>query len=634
MFPRENNPNWPLCQDYYELSADGQRQARIHVLRDCTSPQAYVTGHLFFRNYYLRPEGPKFYGEGGLLPAAPGHIDMLYDFCLYPMSVEAYTRGGGKTTIFARELPLREIVCFPHREVVVCSATEKLIKRKSESVRLQLSENALIFNDFGRLTPKRSEGRTFNDSYMKLMNGAVLEQLTVGSRQRGTRTTRYILDDPEYDPDSTNQERYTEMAAKLERHILKIVLPMLKPGRIKFFWIGTMIGSRSYLYHVCYSRNAKFKSWNRRIQSGAILDPETGRVISSTWKQMFTPKHLQFLKDTMGDQFNAEFMNQPVKESERLLKVEPVRNFYYVDKLPENLDVRIEAHLPHPEAVMTYHYFTGYNPVDKRMMWQKDQVNQAAHFDAMKRIATIDYAKNRTSTSDMKAIAITGFDARNTEWVLDLWAGRMPNKEFLDHILRFCGAWRVHIIAPEAVALQEFLVDAITRRLWEGESEGIVPIDWRPTIVPITYPKGAAELSKGKRIRMALEYPLTRGAVKLPGDYKHKWPFNESLKQIAYFTEDLQQLRYDDLIDVIAMPKYVPHGRGEAAPTKGINPVADVMAKLSRGEGVLEGQEGMVGMPVSQIREEYLAMAIQHAHTATDEDGAHDNVWNKAQAVG
>ncbi|HUT95827.1 MAG TPA: hypothetical protein VMY37_40620 [Thermoguttaceae bacterium] len=634
MNPRENNPSWPLPPDYPQLTQDGQRQARIAVCQDCTSATAYIAGHMYFRHQYLAPQGETFYGEGGLQAPAEGHGRMLSDFYLYPLCVEAYGRGFGKSTLFGKEVPLRETVCFPNREVVVCSSSDKRVAASAEPIMIQLEENGRIIDDFGALVPKKGAKRIFNKHHMRLLNGSLLEQLTIGSRQRGTRTSRYILDDPEYDPDSKQQERYTELREKLQYFIERQVLYMLRPGHIKFFWIGTMIGAWSYLYHVCFSKDPKFKPWTRRIQSGAVLDKVTGELKRSTWEARFSLKHLKFMRSVSEDAFLTEIMNCPVKEKARLLKIDATANEYTVTELPPNLDTRNAAHLPHPDAVMTYHYFTGYDDAGRRR-WQIDHVNQKEHFDKMLKIATFDYAENVTSKSDMKCIYIHGIDARNTRWTLDLWAGRMPDELFWDFMARFCAAWRVEVIAPESIARQKFLVDIITRRTYEHNYEALLPGDWNPAIIPVVYPQGKENINKGYRIKDAFEYPLPRGAVKLPASYKHKWPFNELYKQFQFFTLDLSELRYDDIIDAGAMIQFVPHGKGTAAPTKGVNPVQDIVTMIKQGGSYVEGQETLVGMPLQEVREEYIGQLILQQEAREQSELQEDsNVWEEAVVIG
>lgn len=634
MFPKANNPCWPLPADYNVLSSEGQRQARVSVCRDVSGKTAFVAGHLFFRQHYLAPEGQRFYGESGLLPPAPGHIDMLEDFFLYPFCAEAAPRGGGKTKIFGNEMPLRGIVCWPYREVVVCSASEKLIAAKAEMIMIQLEENDRIIDDFGKLAPKRGSGRKYNEKHMRLNNGSLLENLTIGSRNRGTRTSWFILDDPEYDPENQTQERLTELSQKLEHHIFRIILPMLDPAQMKLYWIGTMLGSRSFLHHVCFSKEPKYdNNWMRRIQSADCWDKETGEIVSSTWPERFTVAHLKLMRQTMGKDYDAEYRNNPAEEGARLLEINWA-NTYTVDKVPENLDDHSAAHLPNPEAAMTYHYFTGYGR-DGRKTWQVDRVNQKAYFERLLKIATIDYAPTRRSTSDLKTIIISGFDARNAQWILDCWAGRMADAAFYNQILRFCAPWLVDIISPEDVGTQQFLVDAIKRRLYEGENEGLIPLGWRPAVFPPDYPRGKHEMSKGRRIAVWGEYAMKVGMIKLPQSYSHKLPFKELFNQVTYFTEDLRELKRDDLIDGASMTKWVPHARGTAEPTKGRNPGADLVTMIKQGGSYMPGGEGLVGLPMAEIREEHLALLVKQAYDNEErEKGEFTNVWDETKVVG
>jgi hypothetical protein len=632
MFPRENNPSWPLPQDYPVLSRDGQRMARLTVCRDTSSWPAFRTAFLFFIETYLIPQGPTFWGESGFLKPAPGHILMLRDYYHFPLCVEAYTRGGGKTTLFAIILPMMEAMCHPNRRIVVCSASDKLLDDKAGQVMNQLRENSRIVDDFGMLVPKKGTTKVFNKHYMGLLNGSVLREMTIESRQLGVRAGRYFLDDPEYDKDAKTQERFSDLRERLQRFIERDVIYMLDPGFMKFFWTGTMRGARSYLHHVCFSRDKKFNNWTRRIQSGAVLDKD-GNVTESTWKERFPVEHLKFVQGLNREAFMTEIMNCPAEEKARLLIIDPISNEYTVSKPPANLDQRNAPHLPDPDATMTYHWFYGYNP-DGSKRWQNDTVNQKDYFDKCLKIATFDYAENNTSTSDMKALAITGIDAKNTWWRMDLWAGWMRDVNFWDFMIKFCAAWRVDIIAPETVAKQKFLIETISRRLFEGEADGLIPLDWHPQVVPVQYPAGLSQV-KGIRIQTALEYRMQRGAVKFPRDYGHKWPFNEERSQIQFFTVDLSELKRDDIIDAVSMLHFVPHGRGLAEPTHGVNPIQNVTDALKQGKPFIQGEEALVGMPLENIRQEYVATLLRQQEAR--EQAERQNVastWDRPVVVG
>lgn len=637
MFSPVNNPYYPLPPDYAALTPDGQRAARVFVVRDESTVAASLAAHLFFREYYLRPQQYEFYGEDGLLESAPGHLLMLQDYHRFRLNVQAYPRGGGKSTLFSKEKPLLEIVAHPHREVVVQHATEKLIARKVRPIMIQIGNNARIIDDFGRLQPQgKRDNKPWQEKILWLRNGAILENLTVGSRQRGTRTSIMIVDDPEYDPDCKVQERYAELSAKLEDTMLKTWLPMLRPNRLRFYWIGTMLGERSYLYYACFTKDVKYASWNVRIQSAGGRDRQTRAVVSSAWPQMWSVAYLEWIRLNMGSHYDSEYDNNPVQEAERLLHVEHVPNEYNVDKLPENIDDRNTPHLPHPDAQLTYHYFRGYNQFDGRRMWQIDTQNARRYFDGLYRIALVDWAKTRTARSDLKALGILGFDSRNTLWELDLWAGRMPDTQFIELLIRWGAAWRVHLIGLESVAAQSLLVNAVTKRMYEGESEGLIPADWRPGIVPVDYPAELGDRrSKGRRIETVFQYPLLRGAVKFCADYRNKWPFNERGKQFQYFTVDLEQLQHDDIIDMEAMSGYIKHGKGASGPSYGADPVQDVLTLIRTGQPYLKGERGLVGMPLRDLRPEYLTALIKQQWDNSQADqGDLSNVWDKPIVIG
>ena len=170
--------------------------------------------------------------------------------------------------------------------------------------------------------------------------------------------------------------------------------------------------------------------------------------------------------------------------------------------------------------------------------------------------------------------------------------------------------------------------------MYEHESEALLPMDWRPAIIPINYPKGAEELDKGGRIVLWGQYAMPRGGIKVPASYRHKWPFNELYRQVQYFTRDLRELRYDDLIDTMAMVKWVPHGRGTAAPTFGRDPIADVVTKIRQGKPLVEGEEGLVGMPLGNVRPEYLVALLQQREAREQADKQNTSpVWDAPRIV-
>jgi hypothetical protein len=139
-----------LPPDYGSLTAEGQRQARVACIRNARTPREYIIGHLFFRHYYLASPGNEqaFYGEEGVLPPADGHFLILNDFARFPLCVEAFPRGGGKSTIM-KEMASREIIGWNYRGWTVCVSTEKMISDKAAPIKRVIEQNDRVIADFG-----------------------------------------------------------------------------------------------------------------------------------------------------------------------------------------------------------------------------------------------------------------------------------------------------------------------------------------------------------------------------------------------------------------------------------------------------------------------------------------------------
>lgn len=594
-------------------------------------PRRYIVGHLFFRYYYLALHEQAFYGEDGLLPPADGHFLILKDFCTYELCVEAFNRGGGKSTLL-KEMALRELTCFDFRVWNMCVATEKLIADKATPIKDVLRNNERLAEDYGNLSPLGK-----SDEEIRLPNGSMLRMLTVGSRQRGARCSVYALDDPEYDPEKKVWERYAELAAKLEYLIIRIAIPMLNISKMRFLWTGTMLGERSFLYHVCYSKDKRFQSWKRRIQRVDETNPETGEITKSNWEARFPVNKLGLLRETMGDEaYELEFENVVRRESERILQLQDLPHYYTLDKPVPNIDQRNEAHLPPQDAKMTYYYFGGYYPgSDGRIIWKHDTVNALTHFQQMTKVATIDYAKSMRSTADLKALAITGFCARNWRWLLDLWAGRMEDPDFVKLVIKVCAPWRVDIIAVEDVGIQGLLVSVLQNRIYSPEEEDYIPADWHPAVIPLKYSPGMDQPeSKGPRIKVAMEYPIKKGHIKLPKSNMHYWPWNDLKRQIDNFTPDLKHLRHDDVIEAVSMANWVSHSRGSAEPTAYTDPNEDIRNLIKSGKPYVEGMNGLIGMPLSEIKIEHLTELIIQQQNMTMNESGELNVWDKPVAIG
>jgi len=631
------NPNWPLPAEYDKLPAEGQRQARLHLLTYYRTPGLqrdqvaywFKVAWSFFRTFYLKPEGQNFY-KGGFKESPPWHYDVIGDIQRFLFNIEGHPRGSGKTVIGAKEIPLMLALTRPNFVICICSSTQQLIPEKVTGIKLQLCENKRILDDFGVMRPKgRADLRPFNDKILHLMNNSEIHFVSLGQRQRGKRPMLYILDDPEYDGKNT-AERKEALRQEMEDHMQKIVIGML-PENCGILWLGTMLGKRSYLYHACFTKDKDFENWNKRVVSGAKLDKGTGRVIESCWPTNWSVEFLQFKKDNMGLNFMSEIMNNPVSETDRLLTIEPVRNEYKMDVLPQDIDNRDCPHLPHPDAILTYHYNKGYNTTTGRQEWQIDSVKAKDYFDKLYKILLFDYADSLNTKADFSCINILGFDSRNCTWVLDSWMGKLKDDRLMDMVLRYGEAWDCTYVGLESVGAQRKLVKAAEHRLLERQSSGMATGEWQPRIRGIKYP-GNPE--KGLRCSY-LEPDFTRGMIKLPGQLKHRWPWKAAYIQIKDFTISLEHLAKDDWIDTLAMKNYCPHGKGEAKPTKGVDYEAEKVQAVREGKPIVPGYDGLQGLGIDHISEAMLDELARKQYSQDEEERVYGgNVWPDVAVVG
>jgi len=632
-----NNPNWPLPAEYGELSADGQRQARLHVLTYYRTPGLktkqisfwFKVAWDFFRTWYLKPEGEDFY-KGGFRASPSWHYDVVGDIQEFLFNIQGHPRGGGKSVIGAAELPLMLALTRPNFVTCICSSTQGLIPEKVTKIKLQVVENKRILADFGTMRPRgRSDLRPFNDKILHLMNNSEIHFVSLGQRQRGKRPMLYILDDPEYDGKNTI-ERKEVLRQEMEDHMQKIVIGML-PENCGILWLGTMLGKRSYLYHACFTKDKDFQSWNKRVVSGAKLDRATGNVVESCWPANWSVEFLQFKKDTMGLNFMSEIMNNPVSETDRLLSCEPVRNEYTFDLLPPNKDDREAPHLPHPDALMTYYYNKGFNTMTGKQRWQKDTVKAKDYFDNLYKILLFDYAGTVTASADYSCILILGFDARNTAWCLDSWLGKMQDNGLMSMVMRYGEAWDCTYIGLESAGAQIKLAKQAELMLDQRQDTGLSSIEWQPRIRPIKYPGNP---QKGFLIAY-LKPDFEQGKIKLPGSLKHMWPWKAAYVQIKDFTISLEHLRKDDWIDTLAMKNYAKHGKGDAKPTRGLDPNQEKVDALKAGKPVVPGYDSCQGLGIDEISEEMLDVIAAKQYAQGEYERNEDaNVWPDTVVVG
>ena len=191
---REHNQYFPLPADYAELSLDGQKEARLAVLHNQSTPLNLVLAWDAFRRIYLAGAGRLFY-KNSFEESPEFHAQMVFDLGSHGRNAQAAPRGSAKSTVIGLEVPLLLAITRPHYEMTLGLATDRLVEERFDKLIQQFVENELILQDFGEMKPPRGR-KIWNHHQLSLMNGAIIKGLSVMGKKRGGRPRLFILDDP------------------------------------------------------------------------------------------------------------------------------------------------------------------------------------------------------------------------------------------------------------------------------------------------------------------------------------------------------------------------------------------------------------------------------------------------------
>lgn len=538
-----DNPFYPLPKDYPTLSVDAQKEARLATLRKQDTPMEQVAAWDLFRRLYLMPTEPGFFYHH-FSPSPPFHYEAVYDLGNYGRNVLAAPRGTAKSVVLGTEIPLFLLLTRPYYRLILSLATDKLIESRFDTIINQLVNNPFILADFGPSKPKRGSG-IWNRHHIQLLNGSKCEGFSVTGRKRGARPDLFILDDPEFDPES--EFTADTLREKFEVFLFKQVIPMLEHGS-GIYWVGTMINRRTYLWHACNSDDPRFKFWNRKVLQ-AIQKDEKNDKVSVLWEGKWSQEILDMRKEEIGAAaFASEYLNSPTSEGERTLKIDATKTEYHINEFDGNT----------PLTSLSEVFY--YKQDRSTMEWVEEKKTQKDLFNEMYRIITFDPAKGLSQHHDYSAIAVLGFDRSNTMWVLDMWMGRAKETQLLYKLYELGSRWKVRVVGIESISKQKEVVDAATSYLKERAMGG-----WMPRVVGVDYRNVAGPRGKSSRIS-TLEWRFDSGKIKYPSHLKDIWPYSALYAQTRDFTYDMALLPFDDAIDVVAQGNYVIHSRGSTKP--------------------------------------------------------------------
>ncbi len=585
---------YPLCEDYADLSLDGQKQARLAVLHRQDTPQHLCEAWDFFRRVYLAGVGKLFY-KNGFEESPPFHYDMVYDLGNFGRNAEAAPRGSAKSTVIGIEIPLLVALTRPHYEVALGLATDRLVEERFDKIIQQIVENELILEDFGEMKPPRGR-KIWNHHQLSFMNGAIIKGLSVMGKKRGGRPQLFILDDPENDPDSDSQAAAQNLVEKFETILFRQILPMLESGS-SIFWVGTLINRRSFLYHAVAGDDSRFDFWNRKILKAISYNKEDTSKVSVLWPEKWSQEVLEARKEEIGPSaFSAEYLNEPVSPQERILVIDPRKNEYIVEgEFDWNNPLNHMGLIKWSEKLME----------PGRREYKEYEKPYKELVTPMYRILLFDYGAGLSQYNDYSCIAILGFDTFNTLWILDMWLGRAKDATLLKLIYEKGLAWRPRVLGIEAVSIQMSFAEAVKDYIEEMEEKITQP--WRARVYPITYP---SKVSKAQRIS-SMEWRYAPGRIKYPSHLVAKWPFDQLYQQTEDFTPDLALLPHDDVIDTISMHQYVVKNRGGKFLKEKTTP--SLLERIRKNIPFIKGQPLLSGVPSQNITDEMLDALSKNA---------------------
>lgn len=536
-----DNPMWPLPKDYEFLTEEGKKQARIQAVSDHSTPFRLVVAWDMFRRLYLMPTEPGFFYHD-FKPSPPFHYEMIYDLGRYGRNLYAAPRGTAKSIVMGTEVAIFLALTRPYIRIMLGMATDRLVEGRFDLLIAQFTENPFIIADFGYQKPKKGDA-TWNHHYLKLKIGSAIFGISVMGKKRGARPDLFLLDDPEFDP--TSDTSATLIREKFVMMLFKQVIPMLEDGS-SMFWIGTMIGSRSLLYSACHGDDPRFDLWNRRVLSLERVDDTGGRKF--LWETKYNRDFADTRRREVGESIYAqEYLNEPGSETDRVLRIDRVKNLYWTDGIIESNPLASVKPIKWTEEEVT----TG--------KWTEREEPFGVFAQRLFRVIVTDLAHGLTQYNDYSCIACVGFSSMNCLWVLDMWMGRVKDPQLMELLYGMGIKWLPKVMGIESISEQKKLVDAAADFLKERAVRG--SSQWVPRVIPVDYHDVKGPKSKADRIR-SLEWRFPQGKIKYPGNMEGKWPWAALFAQTKDFTYDLGMLPFDDAIDTVAQAHYVVHGKG------------------------------------------------------------------------
>lgn len=619
----EGNDSYPLPPDYDDLTADGQRLARVNACRQWLLHEDdlqargdnLVASVWWFDRYYLWPDddadfNPLFYDDTPL-ETPDFHWVLLRQWAAYRMTAAVAPRGSAKSYLNCKDMTLR-MLTRPAYSFVYATSTHPNAREVGERIKRQLIHNQRIADDFspeydGRIVPRRGEG-SFSTEHMILNNGSWLRLLSASSKQRGGRPRRYRLDDPEYDPKSSTP--MSVLRAYMDELLFKIVIPMVTRPDTGVDWVGTFVSKRHYLWHAMQledtpegarAKDVRFNRWSRLVIPAAI---EHEGTLESCWPDMWPATReerlekaktkprfkealsLEEIREAIGTgNFNSEYLAKPGDgDSQYFGELGDAQSWWY-----EEIDDRLDRPLT-SSTFICWH-----ERRDKETVLQKMPLPDFLR-DYVRTFITVDTSHTASSDSDFKVACLMAVSPQNDLFVLDLWAKQAQESELVRAIFEMADRWRCPTVHPESIREGVSVYNAL-QSIVATRARDMAGVEHLPKIAKLN--PGMAE--KSDKIA-GLQFRFEHGKIKLPLWRRDQLPWRHLFDQIESFNPEAQDggLEKDDCIDAVAMSQFVLRGRLSKAP--GAEASRTLFERLRDGDfyddtGVHVGQ----GLDISQL---------------------------------
>jgi predicted phage terminase large subunit-like protein len=191
----------------------------------------------------------------------------------------------------------------------------------------------------------------------------------------------------------------------------------------------------------------------------------------------------------------------------------------------------------------------------------------------------VDTSYTHGPDSDYKVAVVMAVNSDNCLFVLDMWAGQVPEDQLIRNVFRLADKWKVPSIHPEVVRESVNLYQQLETLVRQRATE-ITGTSHMPKIMPLK----VGMVQKEAKIS-GLLFRFEHGLLKLPMWKRMDKPWRDLFDQLEQFNPEARDggLAHDDHLDAVAMSSMILKFR---LPKRGlgIEAVKSPLERLKDGE--------------------------------------------------